>query len=595
MIELLTASLGDNGSPLRTIAELTGLSFTVPNFQRGYKWGETEVLELLNDIEENEAPQYCLQPLVVKRTGDSDIEFDLIDGQQRCTTIYIILSYLNKAKPPYQIKYQTRESSEKFLKDISTIVPSNQTTWDQFIDQNPDYDNIDNYHFYQAYNSIHDYFANKNGNSENFHKKLLHKTAFIWYEVSDVERSSEVIFQNFNSGKIRLTESELIKAMILLQMQQEPNIEIRELKIAEFAFEWETIEAGLQEKEFWYFLTGYDETYQTRIDILFQLQHEMIPGRDEKREVYHAWEKRVKMKENLSDPWEKLVSLYKKLRDWLEDINVYHRVGYLTATNFYNLKTILEWSNSISLKEQFKQRLDKEIKNKFTVWRNKKGESYQRYAIDKLHYLDEPEAVQNTLLLFNILSYEKLIPGCKFPFWLYNDPDQRWTKEHIHPQNPRAVSTFGEALLWLSEQQGLLTKDDFLYQEIEEVKILCSQEQGDKKTSKELSNKLSEFSVILSRDFNLHGIGNMALLDRITNIEIGNRPFLEKRKQIIETTENINTRLIPLTTRNVFSKYYSRPEENMETSFWSAEDANSYTEVIEKMLIDYLPKIFTQS
>jgi uncharacterized protein with ParB-like and HNH nuclease domain len=67
----------------------------IDDYQRGYKWSTTEVTQLLNDIHEFEGNGfYCLQPVVVKRKMDGKIE--LIDGQQRITTIYIILSCLNE-------------------------------------------------------------------------------------------------------------------------------------------------------------------------------------------------------------------------------------------------------------------------------------------------------------------------------------------------------------------------------------------------------------------------------------------------------------------------------------------------------------------
>ncbi|MEI2710895.1 MAG: DUF262 domain-containing protein [Chitinophagaceae bacterium] len=67
--------------------------FLIDDYQRGYKWSTTEVTQLLNDINEfEENGFYCLQPVVVKRKMDGKIE--LIDGQQRITTIYIILSCL---------------------------------------------------------------------------------------------------------------------------------------------------------------------------------------------------------------------------------------------------------------------------------------------------------------------------------------------------------------------------------------------------------------------------------------------------------------------------------------------------------------------
>lgn len=77
-----------------------GMQFFVPNYQRGYRWKESQVQQLLNDLSEfdyekgNESRFYCLQPLVVKE--DKEKGWIVIDGQQRLTTLFIILGRLRK-------------------------------------------------------------------------------------------------------------------------------------------------------------------------------------------------------------------------------------------------------------------------------------------------------------------------------------------------------------------------------------------------------------------------------------------------------------------------------------------------------------------
>ena len=69
--------------------------FSVPSYQRGYRWGEAEVVRLLDDIYTTDGKRnYCLQPVVVRKNGE---KFEVIDGQQRLTTIYLIYRYMNQA------------------------------------------------------------------------------------------------------------------------------------------------------------------------------------------------------------------------------------------------------------------------------------------------------------------------------------------------------------------------------------------------------------------------------------------------------------------------------------------------------------------
>ena len=85
------------------VADISG-SFYIPSYQRGYRWSETEVVRLLDDIYQNGKKNYCLQPVVVRKKED---QYELIDGQQRLTTLYLIYKYmqgLTNNKPDFRIQ-----------------------------------------------------------------------------------------------------------------------------------------------------------------------------------------------------------------------------------------------------------------------------------------------------------------------------------------------------------------------------------------------------------------------------------------------------------------------------------------------------------
>lgn len=77
------------------VADISG-SFYIPSYQRGYRWSETEVVRLLDDIYQNGKKNYCLQPVVVRKKED---QYELIDGQQRLTTLYLIYKYMKNVNP----------------------------------------------------------------------------------------------------------------------------------------------------------------------------------------------------------------------------------------------------------------------------------------------------------------------------------------------------------------------------------------------------------------------------------------------------------------------------------------------------------------
>ena len=101
------------------VADISG-SFYIPSYQRGYRWSETEVVRLLDDIYQNGKKNYCLQPVVVRKKED---QYELIDGQQRLTTLYLIYKYMKNVnpffnEPAFTLSYQTRDQSEEFLKTL---------------------------------------------------------------------------------------------------------------------------------------------------------------------------------------------------------------------------------------------------------------------------------------------------------------------------------------------------------------------------------------------------------------------------------------------------------------------------------------------
>ena len=91
-----------NDIKFMSICELCEKKFYIPKYQRGYRWDQQQVIDLLNDIHDfsqrkpTDEELYCLQPLVVTQKEDNC--YEVIDGQQRLTTIKILLSYLGNVR-----------------------------------------------------------------------------------------------------------------------------------------------------------------------------------------------------------------------------------------------------------------------------------------------------------------------------------------------------------------------------------------------------------------------------------------------------------------------------------------------------------------
>ena len=192
---------------LKSIHDLKGMNFYIPKYQRGYRWTEQQVLDLLNDIKEfidrkpSDHEIYCLQPLVVQKRNENtfqkikeeaktleDIEtllkgsWDVIDGQQRLTTIKILLIHLTQDYF-YSIEYETRQGSKAFLDDI---LPKRKIGAEN---------NIDFYHMWQTKETIDTWFKNINiADKKQFLETLLTRVKFIWYESEDQDPINIRIF-----------------------------------------------------------------------------------------------------------------------------------------------------------------------------------------------------------------------------------------------------------------------------------------------------------------------------------------------------------------------------------------------------------------
>ena len=94
-------NMNDTFVCLKTLSDIQnqGLTFYIDAYQRGYRWTEIEVRDLLEDIHEfskcgyaanpSVSKFYCLQPIII--TKQDEKKYKVIDGQQRLTTLYLIL------------------------------------------------------------------------------------------------------------------------------------------------------------------------------------------------------------------------------------------------------------------------------------------------------------------------------------------------------------------------------------------------------------------------------------------------------------------------------------------------------------------------
>lgn len=548
---------------LRAIVDLGGKNFIVPSYQRSYRWGEREIQALLQDIwdfaqMQNQSGFYCLQPVVVKNNKE---KYRIIDGQQRLTTIFLIIKFLEN-KDFFNISYETRRNSTDFLKNIKDKTQE-------------EIENIDFYHFYKAYEVIQAFFDNKDINQNKFLKILLNKCKILWYEIAPKENENEV-FICLNIGKIPLVEAENIKALFLSK-----NDELDSDDLKDRAELWYRSEIEAREnRDFRYCVLNKineKEDIENKIlkDDIQRIEaylKSLVPSSDKKHYLFEYFYKYYK-DGTLNNQWSELENAINTLSGFASgkgndkiDREIFHYLGFLilSGENIYSLYK--EWKNDTN-KESFSQKLLAKIQNKISKIEN----------IEQLRYKKDDAKIKEILLLFNLeylIREESSNEYFKFNRFVL----EQWSLEHIYAQNSKSIQEAikgkdNESIIQWLEETLLYIDYDMLKQEIK-------QSIKESNFTDELFDKINDN---FKNDDTLHTIQNLTLLDKESNSQIGNQIFSQKRKAIQKLGEQ--DKLIPIATRKVFEKVFSENKSNPD--IFEQKDQEDYLAAIKESLKRY--------
>ena len=545
-------------------------NFYVPSYQRGYRWGTEEVVRLLDDIYANRGKNYCLQPVVVKTHDDY---YELIDGQQRLTTIYLIRNYMQVVAkgfikgPDFSITYETRAKSEEFLAAI---------------DLNRRDENIDFWFICNAYEAIKDWFDSKDDLATamtDINKALVETVKIIWYEV-DSDEDSIALFARLNIGKIPLTSAELVKALFL--NSDSDNGMSRE-KQEEIALQWDNIEKELHNDSLWYFLTNASgASYQTRIDLVLDLIAGRQKGERDKYYTFFQFDAMSKT-EDMDSIWRKIQTTFLILKDWYENHELYHKIGYLISSGDKTLADIYEAAAG-KRKSELRAVLDDMIRRSIADKHNYKELSYEKS--------NEYDKIARILLLFNVESVRQNGEHTQwFPFeqMKYSQSGKvNWSLEHIHAQHSEGMRTQEAWKEWLRlHVESLSAMPEIpvdLIGDMEEAQQLSKLERSQFEALQERT--LAVLSADSDTEYE-HSIANLALLNTADNAALNNSTFDVKRNAIIQMDKE--GKFIPFCTKMVFLKYYT-PSADNQLHFWGEADRSAYVAAIDRVLKDYLPK-----
>jgi uncharacterized protein with ParB-like and HNH nuclease domain len=548
----------------KLIGKIEG-EFYLPSYQRGYRWKE-EVEVLLNDIDEiTELQNYCLQPIVVKNIGDK--RYELIDGQQRLTTIFLLFRYMKQLNLPFQLNfsldYETRKVSKAFL----------ETIYADKLTESPA--NIDGYFIIEAYRTISKWFKSKKDEALavfNIYKKLNERIRIIWYEVNINENSTD-LFTRLNIGRIPLTNAELVKALFLNR-----DSEVNREKQLEIAIQWDIIEKELQNDSLWFFISNENpKYYSTRIELIFNLMANKPKDDKEKFRTFYYFDGRIKKNGKKTDIWIDIQRYFQRLKEWYENIELYHKIGYLVASESQRLQDLIDCSKGIT-KSNFQNSLDKLIAESINFKKDYCELSYE----NKTDY----NYIEKLLLLFNVETVrQKLDETIRFPFDKHKQ--EKWSLEHIHAQQSQGLNTKEKQVEWLNlHKESLLNIDKDTNQEL--IQEIVDSVNVEKLTGERFSELFEKVIKILSEgghtDYT-HSLSNMTLLEPSDNSALNNSTFDVKRNLILKMDKTND--YIPVCTRQVFLKYYT-PSESNQLHFWGQADRDAYIDAMDKVLRNYL-------
>ena len=557
------------------VNEIPKTIFSIPHYQRGYRWTDKEVEALLNDLlafsgSDTQEGSYCLQPLVLQEMADGQLR--VVDGQQRLTTIAIILWSLG-VETKWDIEYTTEDGHR--LKDI--LREDDRRLKDLL--KNPA-QSINDHFRIAARKKVEDWLSKDSSRSESLRRVLRgedgKQVVFLRHDLPKIEDpktdkdEGHDAFQRLNAGKTPLTSSELIRALYM-----ESGNGLDDGEKADIAKEWDLIESAMADEPFWAVWTNKQfREVPTRMDFLFSIVKAIKPdaARQDTLLIFRSFEESMLSSKNrriiLLKLWEDTLRCWWWMQSCYADAEAFHLLGWLATFTSSNTYTIYRniWQNKANCRiSKFKECL-------------------RGLVIDKIGFADVDDFVElryesggqdklkQVFVLLNCLEAEK--QHSRFRFELYNKVP--WDIEHISSQTDRTMDA-KDRENWVN-----LVRDELSHED----RVLFDAKDGFEDKWSFVWGKF-DGSDDRIKESDKDALGNLVLLDSNTNRSYKNAILPVKRTKILFESEKENKYILPC-TRAAFSKAYSTHAAQMR--YWSENDAREYLKAMMSLVNDFLDK-----
>ena len=599
----------------------------IPSYQRGYEWDADDIRILLDDIANftvaglDDDKFYCLQHITLIKKNDKDGHtfYNIVDGQQRITTLAIILSFYGKGQMfENKLRYEVRTETGKFLKDYIFT----RKYWSENYSEKPRHK--DEYYIMQAANIVREWKPEtpkqKDFSLEDFIDALLAKVKII---VNDVSGNEETVFANINGVKAELDGADLLRAVQITRSAEEKyetsdSDTHKENKVYEYrvkmGMELDAINlwCNIQEVRKYLELFLPDNAFEKSgffvkdhpIDYLYRMMYEIHSDKTAKFEFRFFEYGLDKNNKNNDDNWEmyeELKNIYSSLYDWYGDKEIYHYSAFLfsqykSKVNFKNIYE--EWEKKGTSKKKFAEYLKSLIvQNLLSPFRDENegsGNSQDNPADEKAVkvLLTEISDIQHNWygdpMSSTILVLSDVIL-CTRKNSLNRLPIDRFRRnsediEHIGCRTPNeedcADTDKWRAYIEEIEKSGIDIEKDT-------IKRWKASLESSSDTQKQIDKIVSELNA-----YGLNSIGNLVLLDLSVNrcYDYRNASFHKKKTIILShyfgNVENIKgkseEKVKPI--RPYTLKAFTSEEDNK----WTLEDIRKTAEALSSTIKNFI-------
>lgn len=586
-VRMIFSSDSESGA----LNSLEAKAFLIAPYQRGYKWSagsEGAVTKLLDDIYgafKAGSKEYYLQYITTKTHKLHDeIVLEVIDGQQRLTTLTLIFSVFSfsckrddLSFTKNKLRYQVRENVSLFFNDFiqDNITPLFYTKWENFIQEYPHNDEQDIYYLFHAVKSIYEFSKKKEAELFDFANYIADNVKIILNNVSN-SVSSEKIFNNLNSNKVELTDVELVKGLFLTRAPRE-KVFNRVKTYQQISDERAAV--GRQ----WDDLVGWANSEEIK-SIFFSKDkdpvHAFLSFQATSHGLHHEVNKSARYmlfnfflnqlntgKSTAASFFAELNSFKMILDNWHRDDEIFNFLGFIVYCKGSNFK-LDEIYPLLKLTIP-------EVKNQLRI----KALSLLPDDVEKLDYNEHDHGLHAVLLALSVF-----FNNSRFNFRIF--ALEKWSLEHIFPQKSdhlpdsmyeRDVALLRSLMQIPLEQKEMLIKT---YGDFDLEIYQCLVEKISTLPAKLLENEKQMLYKFISSG-SLNGIGNMALLSSPDNSSNSNGMFFAKRHNLIRRISKGS--FVPKHTYDVFSKLLS-DKMDKDTSVWTKQDMLAHGEwVVDKI------------